>query len=63
MNGVTIRKIEGDYGCGESNERRRRLRALGAGQSGQKFHTAMKAAEINRALAQWPRHTSWYRTW
>ena len=69
---TTIREIYGDYGEGEGQQRRARVRSSAPEKHGgqtHRYHSAMQPREINLLMLRWPRVTdrelpacvSWYR--
>ena len=57
MNGVTITTMQGDYGTGETRERRERTRRPGShyGPNGDKWHASLSVEQINKAMNDWSR--------
>lgn len=69
MNGVTITHQHGDYGMGESRERRQRTRRHNChkGPNGDKWHASLSPAEVTKKMNAWARLPQvsriWHQSW
>ena len=53
---MTVKKVKGDYGCGQTVKRKRRIKAESPPKGGgrlHRYHTGLSPEEIAKAMRKW----------